>query len=44
MVEDIIELIKDGELSLSDLYKIKEALEDRIDEEECKDYMDKEGL
>ena len=44
MVEDIIELIEEADLSLEDLYKIKEAVEDRIDREECREYMEKERL
>lgn len=44
MVDDIIELIEEADLSLEDLYKIKEVLEDRIDREECREYMEKERL
>nr|DAX52010.1 MAG TPA: AbiTii [Caudoviricetes sp.] len=44
MVDDIIELIKDGNLSLKDLLKIKQVIEDKIDEEEYKEFIDEEGL
>lgn len=44
MVDDIIELIKDGNLSLKDLLKIKQVVEDKIDEEEYKEFIDEEGL
>ena len=44
MVDDIIELIKDGNLSLKDLLKIKQVVEDKIDEAEYKEFIDEEGL
>ena len=44
MVDDIIELIKDGNLSLKDLLKIKQVVEDKIDEEEYKEFIGEEGL
>ena len=44
MVDDIIELIKDGNLSLKDLLKLKQVIEDKIDEEEYKEFIDEEGL
>lgn len=44
MADDIIELIKDGNLSLKDLLKIKQVIEDKIDEEEYKEFIDEEGL
>ena len=44
MVQDIIELLEEGDLSLEDLHKIKETVEDRIDREECREFMEKERL
>lgn len=42
LVDDIIELIEEGDLSLAELNQIKEVIEDRIDIEECVDYITKE--